>query len=60
MACLPRQLVPRVHRPQLGSSAKRLPATTAHVQVTKGVDLPTWAVYIASTLTFGGGLFGIS
>jgi hypothetical protein len=29
-------------------------------QVTKGVDLPTWVVYIASTLSFGGGLFGIT
>ncbi|GAB4815535.1 hypothetical protein N2152v2_002581 [Parachlorella kessleri] len=28
--------------------------------VTKGVDLPTWVVYIASTLTFGGGLAGIT
>lgn len=30
------------------------------LKVTKGIDLPTWVVYVASTLAFGGGVVGIS
>uniref|UniRef100_A0A061R7N3 Protein chloroplastic-like n=1 Tax=Tetraselmis sp. GSL018 TaxID=582737 RepID=A0A061R7N3_9CHLO len=31
-----------------------------YLKVAKGIDLPTWVVYLATGLAFGGGLFGIS
>mmetsp|Transcript_32224 Transcript_32224/g.82475 ORF Transcript_32224/g.82475 Transcript_32224/m.82475 type:complete len:207 (-) Transcript_32224:99-719(-) len=31
-----------------------------YLKVAKGIDLPTWVVYIATGLAFGGGLAGIS
>jgi hypothetical protein len=40
--------------------ASALPAPATALQVKQEVDLPFWVPYLASSLTFGGGLLGIS
>lgn len=30
------------------------------LQVKQGLDLPNWVAYLASSITFGGGLLGIT